>query len=313
MTLVRGLRVGQVETPDGTSGVTVTLFVPPAPVVVDVRGGASATFDIASLGLDATFGRRWAVFFAGGSLFGLDAARGVRVRIAETGGGQSAFGNPNPVIPISGAALFDLPRRSGPVPDYLPLGYEAARRASRAPVASGRVGAGAGATVGKYLGRARAMLGGIGSAARRIGRLGAVGALVAANPVGAVRDPSNGRWLAGARGPRGEIQPPIERARGRDRPTGTTLALVAVELSVGRAALQRIAAMAHAGLASAIHPFHSSTDGDAVFVASTGVVRRSPREERPGELADRLGTAASELAVAALLDAIRAANRSARR
>ena len=160
--------------------------------MVDVRGGASATYDTASLSLDSTFGRRWAIFFSGGSLYGLDAARGIRTRILETGGGHRAFRNPNPVVPISGAALFDLPRRREGLPDYLPLGYEAARRANRGPVAVGAVGAGAGATVGKYRGRARAMHGGVGSAAARRRGLGTVGVMVVVNSVGAVRDPASG-------------------------------------------------------------------------------------------------------------------------
>jgi len=82
---VRGLRIGQAESSDGATGVTVALFDRSTPLVVDVRGGASATYDLASLSLDATFGRRWAVFFSGGSLFGLDAGAGVRDRILETG------------------------------------------------------------------------------------------------------------------------------------------------------------------------------------------------------------------------------------
>jgi len=145
--------VGHATNPEASTGVTAVLFDTAVPTVVEVRGGASATYDIASLSLDSTFGRRWALFFAGGSLFGLDAARGVRLRVLEQGGGHRAFSNPNLVAPVSGAALFDLPREKGPIPDYLPLGYEAAVRANRSEFAIGRVGAGAGATVGKYLGR----------------------------------------------------------------------------------------------------------------------------------------------------------------
>jgi L-aminopeptidase/D-esterase-like protein len=305
LTLVRGLRVGNAETPDGTSGVTVTLFDRAASTVVDVRGGASATYDTASLGLDATFGRRWGIFFAGGSLYGLDAARGVRTRILESGGGGTAFRNPNPVVQIAGAALFDLPRARGPIPDYLPLGYEAARRASRDAVRSGPVGAGAGATVGKYRGRGRAMRGGLGSAARRERGAGAIGVMVAVNAVGAVRDPGSGAWVAGARGRDGRVDPPAGAGRRVDRTTGTTLSIVATDLEVDRAALGRIAAIAHAGLAAAVRPFHSSTDGDVLFACATGVAGRGPKESRPGELADRLGLAAAELGVEALLRAVR--------
>jgi len=305
---IRGLAVGHAETPDATSGVTAVLMDSAAPTVVEVRGGASATYDTASLSLDATFGRRWALFFAGGSLFGLDAARGVRLRVLERGGGHRAFANPNPVAPVSGAALFDLPVREGPIPDYLPLGYEAARRAGRDEVAVGRVGAGAGATVGKYLGRARAMHGGVGTAAVHVGR-GTLGLLLVVNAVGAVRDPSDGRWVAGARGPRGTVVPPSSGAGTRDRTTGTTLGVVATDVEVDRATLARIVAMAHAGLASAIAPFHSSTDGDVLFGVSTGAAGPAPAEDRPGETADRLGARAAGLAVRAALGAVRAANR----
>jgi L-aminopeptidase/D-esterase-like protein len=308
LTLVRGLRVGQAETPERTSGVSVVLFDAPAPVVVDVRGGASATYDTASLSLDATFGRRWAVFFAGGSLFGLDAARGIRTRILETGGGHRAFQNPNPVVPISGAALFDLPRTLGLLPDYLPLGYEAARTASRDPVAIGRVGAGVGASVGKYRGRDRAMRGGVGSAASREAGTGSVGVLVAVNAVGAVRDPKTGEWVAGARGPRNSVIPPDSGRAGRSRTTGTTLALVVSDLRLERTALARIAAIVQTGLASAIRPFHTSTDGDVLFAAATGVREPRGKEPWPGALADRIGMRASALAVESVLRAVRAAN-----
>lgn len=301
---IPGVAVGHAETPEGTSGVTVVRFDAPVPTVIDVRGGASATYDTASLSLDATFGRRWAVFFSGGSLYGLDAARGIRTRIAETGGGHRTFRNPNLIVPISGAALFDLPFTEGPIPDYLPLGYEAARRAEPGRVAAGPAGAGAGATVGKYLGRSRAMHGGIGTAAARDPRLGAVGVLVVVNSVGAIRDPSSGRWVAGARDRQGRVVPPDPGRSPRDRSGATTLGLVVTELRLGRPALQRVAAMVHSGLAQAIVPFHSTTDGDVIFAVSTERVRPRSRERRPGEWADRIGVRAAHLAVGAVLRAV---------
>jgi L-aminopeptidase/D-esterase-like protein len=308
---IPGLAVGHAETPDATSGVTVVRFDEAAPTVVDVRGGASTTYDTASLALDATFGGRWAIFFVGGSLYGLDAARGVRTRILETGGGHRVFRNPNVVVPISGAALYDLPRRAGPIPDYLPLGYEAARRARRGPVAVGRVGAGAGATVGKYLGRHRAMRGGIGSAGARVRPRGSVGVLVAVNAFGAIRDPATGSWVAGARGRDGRVSPPRPGRPGRDATTGTTLTLVVTDVAVDRPALARVAAIVHAALASVIVPFHGATDGDVLFAATTRSAGLPRGERRPGEVADRLGATAAPLAVAAVLGAVRAAQAEA--
>jgi L-aminopeptidase/D-esterase-like protein len=304
---IAGLRVGQSEASDGSSGVTAVLFDSLSPTVVDIRGGASATYDTASLSLDATYGRRWAIFFAGGSLYGLDAARGIRVRLLETGSRGTAFGNPNPVVQISGAALFDLPRSRGPIPDYLPLGYDAAARAGKGPTATGRVGAGAGATVGKYRGRARAMRGGVGATAVRLGRRGRLGVLVAVNAVGAIRDPATGRWIAGAKGPRGVI-PPTGARSTIDRVGGTTLGLLATDLRLERRTLQRMAGIVQTGLASAIVPFHSSTDGDVLFAVATGAAGAPPPEERPGATADHLGLLASQLAISAVLRAVRSAN-----
>jgi L-aminopeptidase/D-esterase-like protein len=303
-----GVRVGHAEAPAGTSGVTVALFDTAASVVVDVRGGASGTYDTASLALDATFGRRWALFFAGGSLYGLDAARGIRTRVLESGGGQSPFGNPNPVVPLSGAVLFDLPHDRTVLPDYLPLGYEAALRATARPMAIGRVGAGAGATVGKYLGRGHAMPGGVGAASGRAGTKGHLVVLVAVNSVGAIRDPSSGSWVAGARNRAGGVVPPGRGSVREMGVRGTTLGLVITDLRVPRTTLARVAAMVHAGLATAIQPYHSSTDGDVLFVATTERFRPD-RERRPGSDADDLGRRAADLAVRAVL---RAAGREVR-
>jgi L-aminopeptidase/D-esterase-like protein len=307
---VRGVRVGHAEDPDGTSGVTAVLFDGPVPAVVDVRGGASATYDTASLSVEATFGRRWALFLAGGSLFGLDAARGIRTRILETGGGHRTFGSPFRLAPISGAALFDLPRREGPLPEYLALGYEAARTAGEGPVREGRVGAGAGATVGKYFGRARAMRGGLALRVSALGRRAHVGVVVAVNAVGAVRDPSTGRWVAGARDRRGRVVPPPPTLSPLPAGVGTTLAIVFTDLAVERPALARIAAIVHGGLARSIVPYQTSVDGDVVFAAATGAAGRPPRARYPGANADTLGSLAAECAAEAVLAAVRAANRA---
>jgi L-aminopeptidase/D-esterase-like protein len=306
-TVVPGVRVGHSQAAGRATGVTAILFDDGAPTVVDVRGGASGTFDTASLALDATFGRRWALFFSGGSLFGLDAASGVRRWVLENGGGARAFGNPNRIVPVSGAVLFDLPRVEARIPDYGPLGYRAASGATRGPVPTGRVGAGTGASVGTYLGRARADPGGLGSSGARVPGFGSVGVVAVVNAVGAVRDPSDGRWVSGPRDASGAVVPP-GRARGRRArgvpSRGTTLVAVLTDARVDRAVLQRMAVLAHDGLARAVDPAHTPTDGDVVFVSTTERAARPPHETFPGEAADRLGGAAADLVVAAILNAV---------
>jgi L-aminopeptidase/D-esterase-like protein len=302
------MRVGHATAPDGSTGVTVAVFRPPASVVVDVRGGASCTYDTASLAVDATFGRRWAIFFAGGSIHGLDAGRGIRTSLLSSGAGERPFQNPNRVVQVSGATLFDLPRVEGPITDFLPLGFEAVERAETSQVEIGRVGAGAGATVGKYLGRERSMPGGVGYSAARLPGLGATGALVVLNSVGAIRDPA-GRWVAGARGPSGRVVPPNARPRrGRtpkDVPRGTNLVLVVTEVPLSRSGLSRLAQQAQDGLARAVVPAHTATDGDVAFAGTTSANRRPPRERYPGATADRVGTFAADLVAEAAVAAVR--------
>ena len=284
------------------------LFERAAPTVVDVRGGAAATYDTASLSLEATFGRRWALFFAGGSLFGLDAAAGIRRRVLEEGGGHRPFRHPMKVAPVSGAALFDLPRQGNLLPDYRALGWGAARRATDRPVPMGSVGAGAGATVGKYFGRRTASPGGLGSASVRIPRVGGVGAIAVVNAVGAIRDPSNGRWVAGARAPGGEVRPPPIHLVGRyppaDLPSGTNLVAVVTDARLTRPELARVAILAQTGLARCVVPTNTATDGDVVFAASTARGEGGQTGARPGELADMVGAIAAQLVVTAVLRAV---------
>ena len=63
-----------------------------------------------------------------------------------------------------------------------------------------------------------------------------------------------------------------------------------------------------AGLASVVTPFHSATDGDVLFGASTGTAGPATREGRPGETADLLGALAAQLLARATLGAVRIAN-----
>jgi L-aminopeptidase/D-esterase-like protein len=302
---VPGVRVGQVQDTAGGTGVTVVRFERPVPTVVEVRGGASGTYDIASLSLDATFGAREALFFSGGSLYGLDAATGIRETILRQGGGVRVFGNPNRIVPIAGAILFDLPRRRLARVDYARLGARATSSASRSPVALGRVGAGTGASVGKYRGRSRAEAGGVGSLAVPLADGRWLGALAAVNAVGALRDPASGQFIAGPRDREGRIVPPFPPSLEGTGSVGTTLVAVATDRPIGRAQLQRLAVAAHDGLASAIVPAHASSDGDTVFVSCTA---RSPPGSSPAPLSpkelDRMGILVARVVVGSVLAAV---------
>jgi L-aminopeptidase/D-esterase-like protein len=251
----------------------------------EVRGGAPATRETALLEPTCLVDRVDAVVLAGGSAFGLAAADGVVRYLAERGQGFPSGAGPVPIVVA--AALFDLPVARTPGPDE---GWAAAVDAARAqPAAPGRIGAGRGATVGKWRGREHAVAGGLGTAAVREGDA-TVGALVACNPLGDVIGP-DGELLAGSTAPEG--------APGFPAPApfeNTTLVVVATDARVGKADCHLLAQSAHDGLARAIRPAHTRYDGDFAAALATGEVDVSP---------DRLRVAVTEVVVAAVWAAVR--------
>lgn len=321
LTDVRGVRVGSAEDASGSTGVTVVTFDRPVQAAAEVRGGAPGTYHTDALGPLGRFGWLSALFLSGGSSYGLDASRGIRRALWERGEGSPIFGRAPKVIGISGAILFDLGRQDPGTVDYDALGYRATRTASRRPVIQGSVGAGAGAKVAKLLGPGRSSRGGLGSASLSIGGHGHLGVLVVANSVGFLQDPLSGSLIASPRASRGGAltwegvwKECSRRPFVGSTERGTTLAIVVTDLALPRLSLFRLAAYAHDGIARVVVPAHTSTDGDTVFVASTGGIGRrdpTPRDEtrdaRSFRTVDALAVPCLELIRVSLLRAVQGA------
>jgi L-aminopeptidase/D-esterase-like protein len=212
------------------------------------------------------------------------------------------------VVPIVPAAiLFDL--NVGGHPEIRPdasCGYRAATSASSGSIEEGSVGAGTGATVGKTAGANRAMKGGIGtSAIHGAGGL-VVGAIVAVNAVGTVIDPRTGKPVAGVRTPDGKsLADPFQVIRGggtgaSSLGANTTIGVVATNARLTKAEALRIAEMAQDGIARAIVPSHTPSDGDTLFVLGTGELRADTNVGVVGQLA-------AEAVTDAILRAVRLA------
>jgi len=201
--------------------------------------------------------------------------------------------------------LFDLWLGDAAITPDAAAGYAACQAASGAAPASGSVGAGSGATVGKLFGPERAMKGGIGSAAARVGGI-TVAALVAVNAVGDVIDPRDGRLVAGARDPQGRLLGSSRAMLRGELPTrllggsATTIGVVATDARLSKAQATKLAQMSHDGLARSINPVHTPSDGDVMFALASGAT---------GLDADLtlLGTLAAEVTALAVLDAVRSA------
>lgn len=271
ITDVPGIRVGHAETTTGYSGCTVVLIDGGAVAGVDVRGGAPGTRDTDLLSPVNVVEEVHAILLTGGSVFGLDAATGVTRYLEEQDVGLDMGVAHVPIVPA--AVIFDLAFGDPSIRPNADMGYLAAQRASKEPVSEGNVGAGMGATVGKLTGMLAAMKGGLGSASMTLPNGLVVGAVVAVNAVGNVRNPDTGQWVAGARGPDGSIIGPDEllaRFVSQLPGTNTTIAVVASNARLTKAQVNKVAQMAHDGLARTIYPVHTMHDGDTVFAVATG-------------------------------------------
>jgi len=208
---------------------------------------------------------------------------------------------------VPAAVLFDLWVGDARIRPDAAAGYAACEAASTAHPAQGSVGAGAGATVGKLFGIAQAMKGGIGSASITVGAI-TVAALVAVNAIGDVVDPASGRVIAGARAddgrtPRDTLAAICDGALPAQLLAGmaTTIGIVATDAVLSKAQTNKLASMAHDGLARSINPVHTASDGDALFALATG------GSGKAGHLSV-LGALAAEVTARAVLNAVRAAH-----
>jgi len=279
LTDVPGVRVGHWTDPVARTGCTVVLF--PAGTVAsgEVRGGAPGTREWALLDPTRTVARIDAAVLCGGSAFGLAACDGVLRWCEERGVGLPTPGGPVPIV--VGAVLYDLGVGDPTVRPGPAQGYAACVAAVAGPFPTGRVGAGTGATVGKWRGADAVRPGGIGTATCR-GEGGlVVSALIACNAWG---DPSAAGGL------------PTHASPG----TNTTIGVLATNARLDKLGCLLVAQSGHDGLARALHPVHAVVDGDALVAAATGSVEL---DSDPAALAIETVRALAAAAVAAATSA----------
>jgi L-aminopeptidase/D-esterase-like protein len=268
-----GYRIGHASDARRRTGCTVILPPPGTIAAVDVRGGAPGTRETGVFTPGNLISEIHAVVFAGGSALGLAASTGVSAWLRERGVGFAI--GPARVPIVAGAVLFDLAvGDSEAFPDEA-MGRAACDAAIESAPETGAVGAGAGATVGKLLGVARASRGGVGVAAAALPGGETVAALAAVNAFGDVVDPETGRLLAGPGAPDGPFstEQALREDALRESPLSaghTTLVCVATTLPFDTGALKRVAMEAHDGLARAVRPAHTIVDGDVVFALAPG-------------------------------------------
>jgi L-aminopeptidase/D-esterase-like protein len=271
VTDIAGVRVGHWTDTEARTGCTVVLLPEGTVASGEVRGGAPATREFALLAPENLVDRVDAVVLSGGSAFGLAAADGVMRWLEEKGIGFETRAGPVPIV--VGLALYDLHVGDSSVRPGADQGYAAAVDASTQADDSGPIGAGTGATHGKW-GGADPSPGGLASAS--VTALvedddGAeheliVSALVAVNAMGFIGEVEHDL----ATDPR-----PIVLDRGN-----TTIGVVVTNAELSKLDCFRLAQGAHDGMARAIMPPHTLFDGDALVAAASGQVDAHPEMVR---------------------------------
>ena len=269
LTDVEGILVGHYTDTKAVSGVTVVVCPRGAVAGVDVRGSAPGTRETDLMAPHNLVEKAQAVVLSGGSVFGLSAADGVTRWLAEEGYGFPLDqGFVAPIVPA--AVLYDLGRGK----DFIPpinadWGRWACEGAGDYPVQTGSVGAGTGAM-------SHSIKGGLGSASLILDSGITVAALVAVNSDGSVINPDNGRlWEIGLEvddefGDQGRRAVRLPPPPGSEPVKNTTIGIIATDAALSATQTQKVAQMAHDGMARAIRPAHTMFDGDTIFCLATG-------------------------------------------
>jgi L-aminopeptidase/D-esterase-like protein len=282
-----GVEVGVAEYAEGPTGCTVIAFPDGATGVSDVRGGAPGTI------LSHREGWVDAICLAGGSVYGLEATTGVSAELLRQKGYDTDWNN---IAIVSGAVIYDFNslRTHRPVYPDKALGRAAynARRPGWFP--TGPRGAGASATVGKWLKDPYQFERGGQGAAFANSNGARVAVFTVVNSVGAIVD-RNGRAVRGHFNKRtgerhrvGEVIDFASRPMRAPGPGNTTLTVVVTNQKTDLRELRQLARQVHASMARAIDPFHTIHDGDVLYAVTTNAIAPVLKDAEVSYLASEL-------------------------
>ncbi|WP_312091744.1 P1 family peptidase [Aminipila sp.] len=277
---IKGIRIGHAQSLEGGTGCTVILCEKGAWAGVDVRGGGPATRETDLLRSENMVQQIHGLMLSGGSSYGLEACSGAMSYLENKGVGFDVGVGVVPIV--CGASLFDLVVGDSKCRPDKDMGYAACIASEDNNPQQGNVGAGTGATVGKYLGSERMMKSGLGIYAVQAGEI-QCGAVVAVNALGDVVNIDTGVKMAGILSEdKNKIADTeelmlAEIASSRNVFSGnTTIGCIITNAHLTKPQANKLASVSHNGYARAIRPVHTSADGDSIFVMATGEVEAAP-------------------------------------
>lgn len=260
---IPGVTVGHWTDAAARSGCTVVLLPPSTTASGEVRGGSPATRDFELLDPTRTVAHVDAVVLSGGSAFGLAAADGVAAALEGRGRGYQTKAATVPIVVAM--SLYDLGVGDASVRPGPAQGALALANCVEDPEL-GPVGAGTGATVGKWRRPDEPPEGGIGMFTTRKGGL-LVTALVANNAAGDVDDGTVPAEIADGAFADWPETNSGDAFAGADN---TVIGVVVTNARLDPVECRVVAQGAHDGLARAVFPPHTRSDGDAFVAAATG-------------------------------------------
>ncbi len=296
ITDVPGVLAGHWTDVQARTGCTVVLLPEGTVASGEVRGGAPGTREFELLRPERLVAHIDAVVLTGGSAFGLSACDGVVAWCEEQGRGFVTAAARVPIV--VGAVLYDLAVGDASVRPGREQGYAACATASSGVLPLGAVGAGTGATIGKWRGRDSTRPGGIGSATRRDGEL-IVSALVAVNAFGDLLGPGDGEPPLPPR-PTEVLAGEVANVVGGEN---TTIGVIVTNARLDKVGCLLVAQSGHDGLARALEPAHATLDGDAVIACATGSLDQLD-ELDDGPSIDRIRVLAARAFAAAIRSAV---------
>ena len=265
-----GFKVGNYN--DEYTGVTVIINESGAVGGCDCRGGAPGTHETDMLRSEKMMQKINAIALCGGSAYGLGTIPGIMEYLKEH---KIGFSTMKKIVPIcAGACIFDLNDKEYHYPT-MEYGYKACENASNTP-STGIVGAATGATVGKIRGLKYSSKTGLGMATVKVAGI-TVTAVVVVNALGDIIDPFTNSILAGARDKsKNFINTEQKLCEGEFAKlflgTNTTIGCVMTNAKITKVEANKLATIAHNGLARTIRPVHTDYDGDTMFCLSSNKV-----------------------------------------
>ncbi|GKX66936.1 P1 family peptidase [Inconstantimicrobium mannanitabidum] len=274
---LEGIKLGHAQNPKGGTGCSVVICEAGASGGVDVRGGSPGTRETDLLNPVEMVDKIHAVVLAGGSAFGLDASSGVMEYLEKHDVGFDVAVTKVPIV--CSAVLFDLPCGDSNCRPDKSMGYNACINSETyKDNLNGNIGAGTGATVGKFKGPEYAMKGGLGTYAVQVGDL-QVGAIVAVNALGDIYDSESQSFIAGVLNDdktcllnTEEIMISQYDKEKNVFKGNTTIGIIVTNANLTKAQANKVASMAHNGYGRAIRPAHTMFDGDTIFTMATNKV-----------------------------------------